>query len=83
MANHGDDVSICTPALKGDFVRCGQRTVRDVVSDGINALMRYYLNNFADSTKQEAIDLVQGHYIVFVSRSMTPTAQNDGLEAMA
>ncbi|XP_011079160.1 phosphoinositide phosphatase SAC6 [Sesamum indicum] len=85
-ANHGDDISIQysgTPALKGDFVRCGQRTIHGILKDGWNALMRYYLNNFCDGTKQDAIDLVQGHYIVSVSRSMTPTAQKDGIEAIA
>ncbi|KAI3462314.1 hypothetical protein Pfo_018977 [Paulownia fortunei] len=85
-ANHGDDISIQysgTPALKGDFVRCGQRTIQGILKDGWNALMRYYLNNFCDGTKQDAIDLLQGHYIVSVSRSMTPTKQKGGIEAMA
>ncbi|KAK4490463.1 hypothetical protein RD792_001140 [Penstemon davidsonii] len=85
-ANHGDDISIQysgTPALKGDFVRYGQRTVQGILNDGKNALMRYYLNNFCDGTKQDAIDLVQGHYIVSVSRSITPTTQKGGIEAIA
>ncbi|KAL1540696.1 Fimbrin, actin-bundling protein [Salvia divinorum] len=85
-ANHGDDVSIQysgTPALKGDFVRCGQRTIQGILNDGFNAVMRYYLNNFVDGTKQDAVDLVQGHYIVSVSRSMTPSAQKGGVEAVA
>ncbi|KAL3845023.1 hypothetical protein ACJIZ3_002426 [Penstemon smallii] len=84
-ANHGDDISIQysgTPALKGDFVRYGQRTVQGILNDGKNALMRYYLNNFCDGTKQDAIDLVQGHYIVSVSRSITPTTQKGGIEAI-
>ncbi|OVA00609.1 Synaptojanin [Macleaya cordata] len=84
-ANHGDDVSIQysgTPALKGDFVRCGQRTLQGIVKDGWNALARYYLNNFCDGTKQDAIDLLQGHYIVSVNRDMTPS-QKGGLEAFA
>nr|GMC73244.1 phosphoinositide phosphatase SAC6-like [Ipomoea batatas] len=54
-ANHGDDISIQysgTPALKGDFVRYGKRTINGIVNDGCNALMRYYLNNFCDGTKQ-------------------------------
>ncbi|KAA8547585.1 hypothetical protein F0562_004014 [Nyssa sinensis] len=75
-ANHGDDISIQysgTPALKGDFVRCGQRTIQGILKDGCNALVRYYLNNFCDGTKQDAIDLLQGHYIVSVSRDMTPS----------
>ncbi|KAK4480007.1 hypothetical protein RD792_013064 [Penstemon davidsonii] len=85
-ANHGDDISIQysgTPALKGDFVRFGQRTVQGILNDGWNALMRYYLNNFRDGTKQDAIDLIQGHYIVSVSRSMTATTQKGGIEAIA
>ncbi|XP_038882829.1 phosphoinositide phosphatase SAC7 [Benincasa hispida] len=85
-ANHGDDISTQysgTPALKGDFVRYGQRTIQGIMKDGWNALLRYYLNNFADGTKQDAIDLMQGHYIVSVSRDMTPTTQKGGIEAIA
>lgn len=85
-ANHGDAISIQysgTPALKGDFVRYGKRTVQGIVNDGCNALMRYYLNNFVDGTKQDAIDLMQGHYIMSVSRDMTATSQKGGIEAIA
>ncbi|XP_052191197.1 phosphoinositide phosphatase SAC7-like [Diospyros lotus] len=85
-ANHGDDISIQysgTPALKGDFVRYGQRTAQGILKDGYNALMRYYLNNFRDGTKQDAIDLVQGHFIVSISRDMASTSQKGGLEAVA
>ncbi|KAL3344309.1 hypothetical protein AABB24_023640 [Solanum stoloniferum] len=85
-ANHGDDISIQysgTPALKGDFVRFGKRTVQGIVNDGRNALMRYYLNNFVDGTKQDAIDLMQGHYIMSVSRDMTVSSQKGGIEAIA
>ncbi|KAI5683971.1 hypothetical protein M9H77_05199 [Catharanthus roseus] len=85
-ANHGDDVSIQysgTPALKGDFVRYGQRTVEGILKDGWNALMRYYLNNFVDGRKQDVIDLVQGHWIASVSRDMTPATQKGGLESIA
>ncbi|XP_073027957.1 phosphoinositide phosphatase SAC7-like [Primulina eburnea] len=85
-ANHGDDISIQysgTPALKGDFVRFGHRTMQGIMKDGWNALMRYYLNNFCDGTKQDAIDLLQGHYIVSVSRSIPPTTQKGGIEALA
>ncbi|OIT06518.1 PREDICTED: phosphoinositide phosphatase SAC6-like [Nicotiana attenuata] len=85
-ANHGDDISLQysgTPALKGDFVRYGKRTVQGIVNDGWNALMRYYLNNFVDGTKQDAIDLMQGHYIMSVSRDMTATSQKGGIEAIA
>ncbi|KAJ9540841.1 hypothetical protein OSB04_027347 [Centaurea solstitialis] len=85
-ANHGDDISIQysgTPALKGDFVRFGKRTVQGILKDGWNALMRYYLNNFVDGTKQDSIDLLQGHYIVSVSRDMAPTMPKKGIEAFA
>ncbi|KAG7560462.1 SAC domain [Arabidopsis thaliana x Arabidopsis arenosa] len=85
-ANHGDEISIQysgTPALKGDFVRYGHRTAHGVLKDGWSSLRRYYLNNFADGTKQDAIDLLQGHYIVAVSRDMAPVPQKGGLEAVA
>ncbi|CAF2073603.1 unnamed protein product [Brassica oleracea var. botrytis] len=85
-ANHGDEVSIQysgTPALKGDFVRYGHRTTQGVLKDGWSSLVRYYLNNFADGTKQDAIDLLQGHYIVAMSRDMAPVPQKGGLEAVA
>ncbi|XP_019175528.1 PREDICTED: phosphoinositide phosphatase SAC7-like isoform X1 [Ipomoea nil] len=85
-ANHGDDISIQysgTPALKGDFVRYGKRTVEGILNDGCNALMRYYLNNFCDGTKQDATDLLHGHYTVSVSRDITQTSHKGGVEAVA
>lgn len=85
-ANHGDEISIQysgTPALKGDFVRFGKRTFQGILNDGRNSLMRYYLNNFCDGTKQDAIDLLQGHYIVSASRDTMPTRQKGGIEAVA
>ncbi|EFJ21204.1 hypothetical protein SELMODRAFT_233012 [Selaginella moellendorffii] len=53
-----------TPALKGDFVRHGRRTISGFIQDGISALTRYYLNNFKDGARQDAMDLVAGHYVV-------------------
>ncbi|KAL5557407.1 hypothetical protein UlMin_039643 [Ulmus minor] len=85
-ANHGDDISLQysgTPALKGDFVRYGKRTVNGILNDGWNSLARYYLNNFRDGAKQDAIDLQHGHYIASVSRDMSPPSQKGGLEAVA
>uniref|UniRef100_A0A0E0MEY1 SAC domain-containing protein n=1 Tax=Oryza punctata TaxID=4537 RepID=A0A0E0MEY1_ORYPU len=64
-ANHGDAISTQysgTPALKGDFVRYGKRTTQGILNDLWNAMARYYLNNFADGTKQDAMDLLQGHH---------------------
>ncbi|ESW28226.1 hypothetical protein PHAVU_003G269400 [Phaseolus vulgaris] len=84
-ANHGDDISTQytgTPALKGDFVRFGHRTMQGIINDGVNALMRYYLNNFCDGTKQDSIDLLQGHFIVSANREQTPS-QSQGIEAIA
>ncbi|KAJ0646853.1 putative phosphatidylinositol-3,4-bisphosphate 4-phosphatase [Helianthus annuus] len=85
-ANHGDDISIQysgTPALKGDFVRFGYRTIKGILIDGWNALMRYYLNNFVDGTKQDSVDLVQGNYIVSTSRDKASGLKKEGMEAIA
>uniref|UniRef100_A0A1D1YL97 Phosphatidylinositide phosphatase SAC1-B n=1 Tax=Anthurium amnicola TaxID=1678845 RepID=A0A1D1YL97_9ARAE len=84
-ANHGDEISIQysgTPALKGDFVRYGKRTIQGILKDGWNALARYYLNNFSDGTKQDAIDLLHGHYIISVNRDMSFPSQHRGLESL-
>lgn len=85
-ANHGDAISTQysgTPALKGDFVRYGKRTTQGILNDLWNALARYYLNNFVDGTKQDAMDLLQGHYISSVSRDMAPTSKAGLLENYA
>uniref|UniRef100_A0A0D9XRA7 SAC domain-containing protein n=1 Tax=Leersia perrieri TaxID=77586 RepID=A0A0D9XRA7_9ORYZ len=84
-ANHGDAISTQysgTPALKGDFVRYGKRTTQGILNDLWNALARYYLNNFADGTKQDAMDLLQGHHVSSVSRDM-PTQSKGLLENYA
>lgn len=83
-ANHGDEISIQysgTPALKGDFVRYGQRTIQGILGDGHNALARYYFNNFCDGVKQDAIDLLQGHYTL--SREISSPSQDRGLSTIA
>ncbi|KAL8472508.1 hypothetical protein ACS0TY_029644 [Phlomoides rotata] len=82
-ANHGDDISIQytgTLAMKRDFVRFGRRTVEGILQDAWTGLLRYYLNNFSDGTKQDAIDLLQGHAIPSGSGN---TTKNDGIEALA
>ncbi|KAG2376276.1 Phosphoinositide phosphatase [Vigna angularis] len=66
-----------------DSLWFGHRTVQGIVQDGCNALLRYYYNNFRDGTKQDAIDLIQGHYIVSVSRDTAASSQKGGLEAIA
>jgi hypothetical protein len=82
-ANHGDAISnqySGTPALKGDFVRYGKRTTQGILNDLRNSLSRYYLNNFADGTKQDAMDLLQGHYTTSVSREMAVPGKSGLLE---
>ncbi|XP_068646601.1 phosphoinositide phosphatase SAC6-like [Aristolochia californica] len=84
-AYHGDDISMQyagTPALKRDLVRHGKQTVPGLLADGWNAMTRYYLNNFCDGTKQDAIDLLHGHYIVSLSRDMN-TPSPSRVEALA
>ncbi|KAH9325748.1 hypothetical protein KI387_005926, partial [Taxus chinensis] len=83
-ANHGDEISIQysgTPALKGDFVRYGQRSIQGMLADGHHALARYYFNNFCDGVKQDAIDLLQGHYTM--SREIQSPFQARRLKALA
>lgn len=64
---HGDEISIeytGTHALKRDLVRYGKQTFGGLITDGMSALSRYYLNNFQDGVRQDAIDLISGHYSV-------------------
>ena len=75
-ANHGDDISqqyAGTGALKSGFTRTGKRTYGGLVDDGIKSLTRYYLNNFCDGRKQDALDLVTGTYRVDKSRCLRVT----------
>jgi len=47
-------------ALKTDYTRTGQRTLRGALEDLGHALMRYWKNNFCDGQRQDAIDLFLG-----------------------
>jgi hypothetical protein len=51
-----------TGALKADFTKTGKRTIKGMINDGINSCKRYYINNFTDGVKQDAIDLLIGKY---------------------
>jgi hypothetical protein len=65
--NHGDEVSLeyaGTHALKRDLLRYGKQTMTGMIKDGMSAISRYYLNNFLDGDRQDAIDLISGHYSV-------------------
>ena len=47
-----------TPALKTDFTRTGKRTYKGAIDDGLNAVTRYYINNFTDGYFCDCLDLM-------------------------
>ncbi|XP_042515795.1 phosphoinositide phosphatase SAC8-like isoform X3 [Macadamia integrifolia] len=64
---HGDEISLeysGTHAMKSDFLRFGRQTLPGLIKDGMTGLSRYYLNNFHDGIRQDAMDLISGHYTV-------------------
>eukprot|EP00892_Ulva_mutabilis_P011567 jgi/Ulvmu1/8783/UM048_0038.1 len=64
-ADHGDALSwqyAGTGALKSGFTRTGKRTALGLLDDGVKSAVRYYLNNFEDGHKQDAVDLISGAY---------------------
>ncbi|KDD73555.1 hypothetical protein H632_c2059p1, partial [Helicosporidium sp. ATCC 50920] len=64
-ADHGDEISMQyagTGAMKSAFTRTGKRDVWGLLDDGIKSLTRYYLNNFQDGSKQDALDYVVGNF---------------------
>ena len=77
-ADNADAVSFMyagTGALKTDFTRTGTRTLAGALADGKNSLVRYYLNNFADGTRQDAYDLLVGNYVPSVRQPSPFTTQ--------
>eukprot|EP00963_Diacronema_lutheri_P007911 scaffold682_cov363-Pavlova_lutheri.AAC.62 len=65
--DHGDDISCHysgTNALKRDFVRTGKRSKKGMLGDVKNSGVRYWLNNYYDGVRQDALDLFLGHYEV-------------------
>lgn len=73
----GDEISLeysGTHALKQDLVRYGKQTMTGIIKDGISAISRYYLNNFHDGVRQDAMDLISGRYTV--NRNTTARQQN-------
>lgn len=64
-ADHGDEISrqyAGTGAMKSAFTRTGKRDLAGLMDDGVKSLTRYFLNNFRDGEKQDALDLVTGNY---------------------
>jgi hypothetical protein len=67
FADHGDEISrqyAGTGAMKSAFTRTGKRDLAGLLDDGAKSLTRYFLNNFRDGEKQDALDLVTGSYKV-------------------
>ncbi|XP_052728902.1 phosphoinositide phosphatase SAC8 [Vigna angularis] len=82
-AEQGDEISLeyaGTHALKGDLVRYGKQTISGMIKDGVSALSRYYLNNFHDGIRQDALDLISGHYNV--SRNVPSPFQSNNFEPL-
>ncbi|GMT00947.1 hypothetical protein PENTCL1PPCAC_23121 [Pristionchus entomophagus] len=66
-ADNGDECSrqyAGTGALKADFTRLGKRTYGGAMNDGVNAITRYFKNNFNDGYRQDSIDLFLGNFRV-------------------
>ena len=42
----------------------GKRTTGGLINDGVKSVTRYYLNNFQDGAKQDAMDYATGNYKV-------------------
>ncbi|KAF5199854.1 Phosphoinositide phosphatase sac8 [Thalictrum thalictroides] len=83
-AEHGDEISLeyaGTGALKGDLVRFGRQTLSGLIKDGMSALSRYYLNNFHDGIRQDAMDLISGRYTV--NRNSPSPFQLNGFESFS
>jgi hypothetical protein len=62
--DHGDNLSLLyagTKALKRDVTRQGKRTGQGALEDGMNSMLRYYLNNRVDPLKQRGLDIVLGN----------------------
>lgn len=45
---------------KSTNCRTGHRTLRGIASDGLNSLVRYFLNNFVDGDRQNAFSFFSG-----------------------
>lgn len=74
-ADNGDAISrqySGTGALKADFTRTGKRTMLGNFKDGLNSVLRYFLNNFSDGNRQDAMDLFYGHYTVRLDNYYSP-----------
>lgn len=77
-ANHANFIALQyagSEALKTDLTRSGKRTMTGMLRDLKTAIIRYYKNNFCDGRRQDAIDLVLGHYVVDVYETKKSNAK--------
>ena len=77
-ADHGDEISrqyAGTGAMKSAFTRTGKRDLMGLLDDGAKSLTRYFLNNFRDGAKQDALDLVTGSFKVTPGKAAPFKAQ--------
>ncbi|CAN4126223.1 unnamed protein product [Withania somnifera] len=82
--DQGDEISLeysGTHALKRDLVRYGKQTMTGLIQDGMSALSRYFLNNFQDGIRQDAVDLISGRYSV--NRGSPSPFHNSGFESLS
>ncbi|KAJ8533775.1 hypothetical protein K7X08_007099 [Anisodus acutangulus] len=80
----GDEISLeysGTHALKRDLVRYGKQTMTGLIQDGMSAISRYFLNNFQDGIRQDAVDLISGRYSV--NRGCPSPVQNNEFESLS
>ncbi|KAK2560828.1 Phosphatidylinositol-3-phosphatase SAC1-B [Acropora cervicornis] len=61
-----------TGALKTDFTRTGKRSTFGLLKDGINSVIRYYKNNFADGFRQLPLILFLG-FSMFIISALIPS----------
>ncbi|KAJ3073580.1 inositol polyphosphate 5-phosphatase, partial [Quaeritorhiza haematococci] len=52
-----------TGALKSSYTRKGKSTVLGLLDDAAKSVNRFYINNFQDKARQEAIDLLLGKIV--------------------
>lgn len=78
-ADHGDEISrqyAGTGAMKSSFTRTGKRDIWGLLDDGVKSVTRYYLNNFRDGEKQDALELVAGAVELRAGRPVRFQAQS-------
>lgn len=74
-ADNGDALSLQyagTPAVAGAVTRTGKGSLLGLLKDGVNSVTRYYINNFLDADKQDALDLFAGHSVYHAPVKQSP-----------